>query len=72
MTDVVLRNYSHEILKFADSFCCVWAMCFCVCQAGHCRTSLEAARTRNTELTEQIEQYAQKLKDVNSVFAYDW
>jgi len=38
----------------------------CVCQAEHCRTSLESARTMNTELTEQIEQYAQKLKDVSS------
>ena len=35
-----------------------------VLQAEHHTTSLEAARNMNTNLTEQIEQYAQKLKDV--------
>ena len=39
-------------------------------QAEHCRTSLESARTLNTELTEQIEQYAQKLKDVSSLLSF--
>jgi len=41
---------------------------FCVCQAEHCRTSLEASRKTNTELTDHIEEYAQKLKDVINFF----
>lgn len=43
---------------------CMLAVGLNVLQAEHHRTSLEAARNTTTNLTEQIEQYAQKLKDV--------
>lgn len=46
-------------------------MMLCVIQAEHCRTSLESTRNMNTELSEQIQQYAQKLKDVRMCDFYE-
>lgn len=41
-------------------------------QAAQTKQNLDAARNKNVELTEQIEDYMQKLKDVKKFLLTEW